>query len=370
VSLFLSQLPCDHGALTRGTRIGLGRLMLAERYRSAGYRTAAFTAGGYLQEWYGFAQGFDVFERHEHTAGVGTEPIVAAALRWIRRDSARPFFLFVHTYAPHMPYIHRERADPRDAGRISGSFSFDYLEQIRRGELVPTEAERRYVRALYEGGVAYADRAIGRLFDELRHDGRLDRMLTIVVSDHGEDLWDHVDLRSPDHGHSLYEELLRIPLIVRGPGVGAGNRVRSRVSLLDIAPTLLALSGLPRDPVAQGRDLTEAFLRGREPSPEPVFAEATSGAPDRFALTVGDAKAIVAPGPNVVDGVAAAPLEIFDLATDPAEHRPSADEAGAGSMVDTLRIRVAACRARTSDVERARPTDEIAERLRELGYTD
>jgi arylsulfatase A-like enzyme len=171
--------------MSRGTRISPSRTMLAEYYREHAYRTAAFTAGGYLSQWYGFDQGFDTFEKYEHADGIGAE--LSSRPRCAGFANKRPFFAFFHTYAPHAPYTHAELADPRDAGRMPGIFPFEYLEKIRRGELVLTETERRYVTALYDGGVAYADRALGHLFDELRRDGTLDRTIVVVVSDHGED---------------------------------------------------------------------------------------------------------------------------------------------------------------------------------------
>ncbi|MEO7730276.1 MAG: sulfatase [Kofleriaceae bacterium] len=375
VSLFLSQLPWDHGMISRGTRVSPSHTMLAEYYLEHAYRTAAFTAGGYVSQWYGFDQGFDTFEEYEHADGVGTEPIVAATLRWIRQQPAQPFFAFVHTYAAHAPYTHAELADPKDAGRMSGEFTLEHLEKIRRGELVLTETERRYVTDLYDGGVAYADRAVGHLFDELRRDGTLDRTIVVVVSDHGEDLWDHVPSRSPDHAYSLYEELIHVPLIVRAPGlVPAGIRIRTPVSLLDVAPTLLALSGLPADPAYAGQDLAESCRRGSEPTLRPVYAEATWDGPERFALRVANLKLIASRRAGPVNGIIAAPLEIFDLARDAHEGQPmwsAPPDASAARWVDVLEARATRFVGGQPPAPNAGPAPpEIEERLRNLGYVE
>lgn len=372
VSLFLSQLPWDHGMTWRGARVSPGRTMLAEHYREHAYRTAAFTAGVYMTQWYGFDQGFETFEEYDRADGFGTEPIVAATLRWIRQQATRPFFVFFHTYAPHAPYIHAELADPDDAGRIPGEFPLEYLERIRRGELVLTETERRYVTDLYDGGVAYADRALGQLFDELRRDGTLDRTIVVVVSDHGEDLWDHVTSRSPDHAYSLYEELIHVPLIVRAPGlVPAGTRIRTPVSLLDVAPTLLALSGLPADPGYAGQALAETCRRGGEPAVRPMYAEATLGGPERFALRVADLKVIASARAGPVDGIDAALLEIFDLARDARERQPmsSAPDASAARWVSELHMRVDHFMGGQGPAAKAGhlPAD-MEDRLRSMGY--
>jgi arylsulfatase A-like enzyme len=372
VSLFLSQLPWDHGTTSRGTRISPSHAMLAEHYREHTYRTAAFTAGGYVSGWYGFDQGFDTFEEYEHDRGDGTEALVAATLRWIRQEPTRPFFAFFHTYAVHAPYTHAELADPKDAGRMPGKFPSEYLAKIRQGKLVLTEAERRYVTDLYDGGVAYADRAVGHLFDELRRDGTLDRTIVVVVSDHGEDLWDHVMSRSPDHAYSLYEELIHVPLIVRAPGlVPAGIRIRTPVSLLDVAPTLLALSSLPADPNHAGQDLAETCRRGIEPTLRPVYAEATWDGPARFALRVADLKMIVSSTSESVDGITAEPLEIFDLARDAHERQPmsSARDVSAARWVDVLHTRATRFIGGQPPAATAGAAPgDIEERLRNLGY--
>jgi choline-sulfatase len=372
VSLFLSQLPWDHGMISRGTRVSPGRTMLAEHYREHAYRTAAFTAGVYMTPWYGFDQGFRTFEEYDRADGFGTEPIVAATLRWIRQQATRPFFVFFHTYAPHAPYIHAEIADPDDAGRMPGEFPLEYLERIRRGELVLTETERRYVTDLYDGGVAYADRTLGQLFDELRRDGTLDRTIVVVVSDHGEDLWDHLPSRSPDHAYSLYEELIHVPLIVRAPGlVPAGIRIRTPVSLLDVAPTLLALSGLPADAGHAGRDLAETCRTGGEPALRPVYAEATLGGPERFAVRVADLKVIASARAGPVDGIDAAPLEIFDLVRDAHERQPlsSAADASTARWVSELHMRAARFVGGEGPGADVGPVPAALEdRLRQMGY--
>ena len=371
VSLFTSRLPWDHRVQALGTRIPPQHDMLAERFLDAGYRTGAFTAGGYLDRWYGFGQGFESFAAFPDHDAIETERIVAAALDWIARAPALPFFAFVHTYATHVPYRHPELADPRDAGRLAHEFSWANLEAIRRGELLLTASERRYVTDLYDGGVAYADRALGRLFEELRRRGILDHTIVVVLSDHGEELWDHGSARCPDHGHSLYEELTHVPLVIRAPGlIAAGARVDRPVSLLDVAPTLLDLAGLPAPASYAGVDLA-ASCRGAEPPVRPIVSESTSVGPDRWAVRLGNLKAIVAPRPGVVDTVPAPSLELFDLGADAGEMQPLPTDVRHPQSAVVAMAEERAGRSTSAPVEQmaAAPLpDRLSERLRALGY--
>jgi arylsulfatase A-like enzyme len=237
--------------------------------------------------------------------------------------------------------------------------------------VVLTASERRYVTDLYDGGVAYADQALGRLFDGLRGRGMLDSTIVVVLSDHGEELWDHGSDRCPDHGHSLYEELTHVPLLIRAPGlVSAGLRIARPVSLIDVAPTLLDLARLPADGSYAGVDLI-ASCRGAEPPIRPVFSESTSTGPDRYAVRLDNLKAIAAPRPGVVDSVSAPPLEVFDLAADRTEARPLPPDA------DHARLPVVAMAERRAGGTMHDPAETVAsgvvppdvsERLRALGY--
>ena len=376
VSLFTSMLPFDHHVRWTSRHIEPVRSMLAERLRDAGYRTAAFTGGGYVDSSFGFDQGFEVYEDHDEVAEGGPAPIVDRALAWARGARGEPFFLFVHTYEPHSPFEHTDRAPREDAGRLSAPFTNREVEEVHRQRLVLTPAERRYVTGLYDSDVASADAAIGVLLDGLRRDAILDGAILVILSDHGEDLWDHHPTWSPGHGHTLYEELVHVPLIVRAPGlVPAGGRIRTPVSLLDVAPTLLELAGLPPEPDHRGRSLDASLRGGREPEPRPVWSESVEYGPDRFALREGDRKMIRTPFPETMHSdarFAAAPLEVFDLASDPKETRDLS-----ASLTDA-EVRMVADLGRRAERALHTPTLEVAdapdlpenlrEQLRSLGY--
>ncbi len=374
-ALFTSLLPFTSDARNEHRYPGPGLATLAERLKNAGYRTAAFTGGGYVFSGLGFDQGFDVYQDHDETAEGGPGTIMAEALAWIRSMRGRPFFAFVHTYALHFPYRHAEFTDPESPahGRIFGVADLDDV-QLRGRVLAPEE--RRQIRDLYDGGVHFADGVIGGLLETLRQDGILDSAVLVILSDHGEDLWDHDGIYSPGHGHSLYQEQLRVPLIVRAPGlIHGGTRIRTPVSLLDVLPTLRELTGLPASAPEEGRTLARTLLTGEEPKPVPIFSEATEYGPDRFALRQGDLKIIVAPRPDVSQSrapISVRPLEIFDLSLDPEEKASLAATATPLASIPTValwkRVTAVFTPARETDRSDAIPT-ELRDQLRSLGYT-
>ena len=375
-SLFASRLPFDQRRKWDYNReVPLHQTLLAEWLRQAGYRTAAFTGGGYVSSLCGFGQGFEIYEDHDEEKEGGPDGIAAAALAWARSVRNVPFFLFVHTYEPHFPYRHADFANPSDAGRLPQVVSYKEVDAIHRGDLVLSEAERRYVTDLYDGDVAHADRVFGSLLQTLRADGILDHALVIVLSDHGEELWDREPDYSPDHGHSLHQELVHVPLVLRWPGrIPAGSRIRTPVSLVDVTPTVLDLTGLASDPAYEGRSLAVTTRTGEEPQARPLLAEATEYGPDRFMIREGDLKVILTPYPqrfNIVS-IPARPLEVFDLAADPQErHDLSAHITRPGAqMVDVLwqRARSVLRDSKREDDEAPPLPEELLQQLRSLGY--
>jgi arylsulfatase A-like enzyme len=374
-SIFTSLLPFDHGS-TRETRpLRPSLSMLAERLRNAGYRTAAFTGGAYVSSGFGFGQGFEIYEDHDEGREEGAGRIATAALKWVRSVKDQPFFVFVHTYEIHFPYTHTEFAEKSFLDQGMKPLDVEQLAALHAGKLTVTPDQRQFERELYDGDVARADLVMGGMLYQLRQEGILDRAILVVLSDHGDELWDHDDYWSPGHGHSLYQELVHVPLIVRAPGlVRAGDRIRTPVSLLDVLPTLLAWAGIPGEPEDEGRSLVAALSRGIEPEPVPMNAEATEYGPERFARRAGNLKAIITPKPDALQGGIDRhyrPLEVFDLQSDPYEqHDLSASlPPEASVLIEDLWKRVERVWQRGSQGNTSGPIPkELEEQLRSLGY--
>lgn len=376
ISLFTSLLPSDHRIRWDNHMLQPFRATLTERFREAGYRTAAFTGAGYVHSNFGFAQGFEIYENHLEKDEGGPQEIMAGARAWLRGVRGSPFFLFVHTYEAHFPFTDMRFAEPLDGGRLSPILTD--LRPLWSGKLIPTDKEQRYVRDQYDGDVAHTDEIIGNLLTDLEREGLLDNTIVVVVSDHGEDFWDHYGIRSPGHGHSLYEELIRVPIIVWGPKRVARARIRTPVSLIDVAPTLLEVAGLTPDPSYRGRNLAATWLTGVEPEPAIVLADGIEMGPERFAARAGDLKMILAPLPDRFNSnyrQEVRPLEVFDLSRDPHEqHDLSADmPVQAIPLLRSLWERAQATYLRNLDgserpEEKEMLPQELIDQLRSLGY--
>ncbi len=263
--------------------------VLAERLKGAGYRTRAVVNNAFLSPERGFAQGFDLYETPLLDSSRATflaevplgrlalhllplealgDPRAAAvtdrALEWLADDDPAPLFLWLHYIDPHAPYrAHPEalqrismleelEASPRaaDDGTVVGQF-FVAAHWIRGGLVWLSHEDRRRLVTFYDAAVRYTDVHVGRLFEALRQ--RQERRPTLVAftADHGEEFWDHGRF---EHGHDYYNEVTRVPLFFWAPGVlPAGHSVDEPAGLVDIAPTLLDLAGLPQ-PEANGWD--------------------------------------------------------------------------------------------------------------------
>lgn len=265
--------PAEHGAVSNGVRLSHRVKTLADAL-SRTHSTAAFVSGFTLaDDLCGLAPRFDwyddqmaihpwlprIFERSQlgralvrfaRSRGIDVfradrpaQTTIDSALDWFHSRGDEPLFTFVHLYDPHAPYepppeYARLHGDAKD-----GQFNWYALPTPARERLVADPDALAHMNALYEGEISYADAQVGRLLDELRKMGRLERTLVILTSDHGEGLGTHGYWF--DHGSFLYDEELHVPLILRFPDAKyAGARVKEQVRLLDLAPTVLDFLGL------------------------------------------------------------------------------------------------------------------------------
>ena len=353
-SLFTGLYPSSHGAESGHLRLGDDRPFLAERLRRAGYRTQAYIANPWVCKDYNFHVGFDTFDEVWRTvkgteAEMGAEAIVGKVGRWLEWRAgnddakAKPFFVFVNFFEPHLPYNppepERSRLLPAgaDADRVERLRRFKHPEEVRAIlGLARLDAEdRRVLSGLYDGEIAYVDRRIGDLVDLLAARRLLDDTVVVVTSDHGEMLGEH-DLF--DHKLSLFEPVLRIPLVVRyPPRVEAGQRIASPVLLQDLYPTLLTLAGVDPGPSQEARRLPG--IRGLAAGPvrgenldDPILAEYARPAeflPVMRGLDPGadlsryDAALVsLTWGTRKIVWSSAGPAVLYDLAVDPGESKP------------------------------------------------
>lgn len=237
VSLLSSLYPTEHGVQSK-ERVPAALNNLPKVLRRAGYSTHALTEGVFLTPRYGLDQGFDDFQvgtwRARKTFGKAKELID-------ERDG--PWFLYLHTYQPHAPYISERYWREKWVSPYDGPLSVP----IRNGdwtrlEGVPSDEDMRFIREMYEAEVAYVDDEIGKLLRHLMASGQTDNLLIALTSDHGESFDEHGIW---GHGTSAYQEQLRVPWILHHPRLfNGGLVVQDPVHLIDVAPTLLSAIGV------------------------------------------------------------------------------------------------------------------------------
>ena len=314
-SLFTSRIPRAHGCENRDGVLAGELVTLAEAFKMAGWPTQGVIANGNVTGKLGFAQGFDdyVFIKDRPNPYADADQMVEPvefALDTIGEES--PYFLYLHYVDPHDPYHPREGHDfmPGYEGDMDGS-----QEALKPFQSVrPDDETYDRVLALYNGEIAWLDARLRQLFAVLEERGVLDDAWLVVTSDHGEGLWDH---RVRAHGQEVYEEQIRVPLFIRPPGgLDAEVSVDRNIALMDLAPTLLELVGVPRPRTFDGASWAP-FLAGDEPAPElPVIVDEIMDHFELAAIIEGDDKLIVDFKKDV--------QLLYDLESNPREQRSEA----------------------------------------------
>lgn len=366
--------------------------------RSRGYTLAGFVNNPYLRPYFGLGQGWLRLRRYHGRAEDGA----ALALNWAKVHARRPHFLLLHLMDPHWPYD-----APPGWGRPRRQCSdCDSLLTAQYG--TPDAEARDEIQARYQGEVLYTDAVIGRFVGELRDRGLLENSWLIVTSDHGEEFWEHGNLL---HGHSLYDEQLRIPLVVVPP-IGSGESLQfsrgvvvdDQVALEDVGATILALAGVEaaaagpvhddallslhdaaearrrlsqqlREPMVDGRSLLHHFAPGTgdhtaNSAPRAVVAGFLKASGDlRFAVRGNSSKWISA----APDGSP----ELYALVEDPGEEDNLLQRRSpaAPTLQATLKQQLASsglnpASRRPLDPDGQVPAADLRRQLQQLGYVD
>ena len=357
LSMLTSTLPGTHGGTDMKQGFNRSVPSVAEILRGLGVATHAVTSHLYVSKTYGLEAGFDSMNfRQDRLA----ENVANHAMDLVDRFGDRPFFMFLHFYDPHWHY-----APPPDvlkifessyAGTLTGNLK-DF-QNLRPEQVKPKDLE--HLLALYDGEIRYTDNEIGRLLAHLKERGADRNTLMVVTSDHGEEFLDH---GSWEHQKTLYEEVIRIPLIVSGPGVAA-RREGQPVSLLDIAPTILDYLSVKPAPSMRGVSLLRPVGEFRE-----MYGE-TDHTLDgtRLSFVRGGSKSWKAILRSDPAKQKEASSEWYDLAADPAErtNRPPAE---ALRVSIEARARDLGLKSRSGAAKKVvELSDEQKEKLRALGY--
>lgn len=390
-SMLSSRWPEHHGAsFMRKTALPEAVTTLTEALVEEGYRAAAFTGGGQMAPEWGLAQGFELYQvvRGDAEAGETARRAEAWLESHLSESPRTPFFLFFHTYHVHHPYTPRPEdlaaLAPDYAGDLPPVISRDLIVALHDGERRLEPGDLEYVVAAYDAEIRSMDAALGDFFDALRRLGLYDRSMIIVTSDHGEEFGERGYVGW--HSHTLFDELLRIPLILKLPGSRhAGLSLAQQVRSIDLPPTILSLLGRPARAAFGGFDLRHLLSDPALDPALPALAQQDTGAGvDHTALRFAGWKlypnrlyhshALEGRGrPAGLRGQLGWTLRsdrLYHLADDSAERLDLAGrERGVRRRLERERERLQNERP-APEAAAAEPSAETLERLRALGYLD
>jgi arylsulfatase len=376
MSLLTGQYPASHGVNVDGRALIEEKATLAEFLSDRGYRTGGFVAGPYLHRAYGFDQGFDDYvhcvrwgeelndrgliknvigtnlRSHQGVTSPATHERVIEWLAQVPRS--QPWFLFVHYWDPHYDFTppppYDRYLDPGYSGRLTGN---GFLQNPRVASDM-SSGERKRLLDLYRGEIRFTDYWIDRLLRRIEERGDLDETLVVVVGDHGEEFFEH---GNKGHRRNLYEETLRVPMILHLPGTFEGGRVVSEpVSLIDVFPTVASRVTTERSPEVMGVDLGSGSFSQRPGVVAELFGRHVALRGSRWKL--------------ILDHQSEE-IELYSLAKDPGESTEMS--VAAPEQYERLAAILAAgdyARFAPSLVAEAELDTATVEALRALGYAD
>ena len=390
-ALFTGLNDSSHGLFDNGLRLSPNHRTLAEELKAAGYHTAGFYGGPYLHPTFGLGDGFDIYrscmttvpddanedelraesrsangKSHEDVTGPRTLENVKA---WTaERPADAPYFLFVHLWDVHYDFIppapYDRMFDPEYKGTLDGR-DFMGSRDVHRGM---ARRDLEHLLALYDGEIRFTDEILKQILGALREKGLLENTLVVLTADHGEEFFEH---GSKGHQKTLYDEVVKIPLVMHWPGaLEAGRTVPDQVRIVDVMPTLLAAAGVRELPTMAGRDLLP-LARGKSLAPAPALLELHADKRDFRALRTRELKVIRygrAPDGKELPNVA------HDLVRDPKERMPiqegtnSAHDEAFARLDRTLESAEALRTYLGAKATAAELDPELERKLRETGY--
>ncbi|MFP8879839.1 MAG: sulfatase [Myxococcota bacterium] len=326
-SMLTGLYPSGHGVVRPRTALSAEIPTLAGILRERGFATAGVVSHVVIGKRWGLSRGFDWFDERNAKGekGTSTEGVTDSAISMLERLSAgdAPFFLFVHYFDPHYTYQRHEEFDfaAAEAGRLRGG---EEIASLRALGTDMTQEERVFVRDLYDGEIRHTDAGIGRLLDRLKSLDHYDDTLILFTADHGEEFLERGWL---GHTRTLYDELVRVPLILRLPQPATRAEIDELVSLTMLAPTIMELLGL---------EIPESFS---QPSLVPQLSAAPDATP---ALSAADPLrvitevdfvpvsqfnvdkitkqvSLVGPRFKLIHDLLSGEIELYDLGRDPGE---------------------------------------------------
>ncbi|MCP4679351.1 MAG: sulfatase-like hydrolase/transferase [Deltaproteobacteria bacterium] len=411
LSMFTSLSPSTHGMNAsfqsiidqfqsggQFSRLPESRVTLAEVLKENGYATSAFTGGGPMDPRLGFGQGFDTYETSMFKLKKGNMGVM---YDWLKKHVSKKIFLFWHHFEMHAPYLHADFLSsvmpPEIAAKMKKEFR--QIKMLPEEKLWPAGAvdlrqeevkilkkyyafNRHVCETMYAACVSVSDRWLGQFLKTLRRKRIYDKSLIVLTSDHGEEFADHNPAHFYNmHGHTLYDEMVHVPLIIKLPNQAhAGKRVSDVSRVVDIMPTILDILSLkPKKDEMQGKSLRSTWEDSSDSKPRSAFSEALTTPKEKKSIRTNRYKYIITLDKNTVSEhgrsyvpEAPAKRELYDLRKDRKEksnllkdrHSPNFDKIAAG-FEQRIRDHLP---EKSGEAEAVDLDTDVIERLKSLGY--
>ena len=393
-TLHTSMYPTGHGVTSMQDRLDDMRDTLAETIEKAGLMTGAVVSNGWLLEAFGAHQGFRFYDHMKHRLRApywaanlwyramrvffhdtavrqdtsNSRMHVGYALEFLEANRESNFFFWLHVIDPHEPYIARGQW-AADAGKKYPSKRIParnsgMVVNYRKGMMLE-EVDRLHVEDLYNREVEFTDRQIGRFLDRVAELGLMKNTMIIFTADHGEEFWEHHDV---SHGHTFFDEVMRVPMIIRLPDgyPVVRNRIETQVRLVDVAPTVLEFLGLPALDLAEGQSMLPLISGEEDLGHWPAFYESMIYYREQKGFNDGEFKYVLDEDTGED--------ELYDLVNDPEEKLSVVEDHPERrlEMKSVLLDHLAHQRSLHESLEKSGGTAELDEatraHLRALGY--
>jgi arylsulfatase A-like enzyme len=383
LTMFTSRYQLAHGVVQDTYALSPSVPTAGEIFKANGYTTAGFVSGPYLAARYGYSRGMDVYEdlsasydeRAEARSAIVAPKVNERALDWLDTHKDDTFFLFLHYFDIHYDYIppppYDTLFDPHYKGTIDGR---DFIE---RHDVNPKMDKRdlEHIIALYDGEIRFTDEHVGQVLRKIDSLGLRDKTLVILVGDHGDEFFEH---HNKGHHRTLYDEVLRVPLIVRLPdGSHAGTVVDDLTSLVDLLPTMLDVTKVDGPDGMEGVSLLPLLQGGPAPRRDAIYSAFFDKRGFNLQVARRTPSSVVIQHFNRITHPKARPIEAYDLDADPGEHsnvyraRTAAAEHELDAMAAFLNRVWRVNQTLTQDAtgsNRIHLDDETMKRLKSLGY--
>ncbi|MDA8430763.1 MAG: sulfatase [Geobacteraceae bacterium] len=318
--------PPDHNVLSNLKKLSPELVTLAEVLKQNGYATGGFTGNAGVNGIFGYSQGFDEYFFEPGKFG-SMSVSIPKGLEWLHKNKDKKFFMFLHGYDMHGQHVPEEGYDYRfvDKGydkRYTGSAKEQEAlreEGLAKGTVAVRNEDVQFWRAIYDEKIQRTDARFKKFLDEYQRMGLMDKTIFVLTSDHGTELFEHNRI---DHGFSLYNELIHVPLIIKLPGQKAGKVIRDQVSSIDVMPTILDLvdAQVPDKVKKQMRGATLVTALKGKPVDKDVFFETD------YRLYTYKRGLLTKDGWKMVYTLENKNRELYNLKTDPHETKNLVDQ--------------------------------------------